>query len=348
MKDQKTERHLTDNHYTFIFVAAFSLDDIDWLEADANPARLGKKLDDERAFGYSQDMEAGCDFPAIVLLDIGDGLKKLIMTGRHRGRAAQAALRTTLDAYVVRESDPARRELLLRSLNVIEGEAPSHNERMVHIAEMKRKYPDMSNASLATQFKVKKDRVDDYLKAVAVEQRADGLGCGAAIHSGKFSKAMKLALGSLHNDYAFIAATGLVARWPILRGSAGIDLITRLRSARTENAAMRMVEEADHEQIALEDDKKITKTPSSKATKLMGRFRGILKFSGGSIEHVHLAGIPAASRPGELRVATNLRNFINEVIDEIARLIAEDERTQEWRMGSKAGVGSSDRPSPVA
>jgi hypothetical protein len=123
MKDPKTENFLTRGSWNWQYHAKIDFSKIDLKHSQENPARLARKLDEDRVVHYAIEMQNGVEFPAIVLLhpSSNDSFPYEVATGMHRLEAACYADIRALDAYVVTEAEPYRREVLIRQLNTIEG-----------------------------------------------------------------------------------------------------------------------------------------------------------------------------------------------------------------------------------
>lgn len=333
MKDPKTESYLKMNGYGFVFHKSLALSSIDMKEAEENPARLMRRLDEDRAISYGMAMEEGADFPGIVVLDIGDGLPKRLITGMHRCKAADTVGLKNLDAYIVREADPYRIELLLRTINNIEGKAPDLKEKLSHIAEMRRQFPHATLEELAKRFQVHVATVRNYVKEIEAERRANELGLGTAFSTQRFPQKLKVALHAIQNDNTFRAAVNLIANHPDLRGSAAISLAKELKEITTEKRALKIVEDRDRELTSEEEDKKArkSKSPTGTATQFVSRVRSVLRFYPGTVDKLYLAGLPTAQIQREKRLMDEVIGILSDVRDAMAQMEQEQERALEWR-----------------
>lgn len=68
MKDQKTEQFLEQGGYHYEYHPHVDFSEIDLKASYENPARLLRRVDEDRAISYALAMEEGTEFPAIVLL----------------------------------------------------------------------------------------------------------------------------------------------------------------------------------------------------------------------------------------------------------------------------------------
>lgn len=344
------ESELTRQGFAFEFVKDYQIANIDMREAEENPARLGQKLNVEDVFGYAMDMEAGADWMAIVVRDLGEQLDTLI-NGRHTIEAMGLCkpVRKTVDCYRVREADPLRVDMLIRTINVHNGRKPDVGERLVHIAEMKRMHPHLTVKELSLRFKVSRPKINEYLATLGAELRADGLGVGHIVAGRHFSSELKRALNTFQNDAVFVHTAQLIAAHPIdLRGEAGLDLIASLRSAGTERQAMKILEARDKELNTAEAERAIKKTrsPTSRATKYLGQVRSTIKKWPGSVEKLYLAGLGTWRQlRREVKMLDEAIGYQEEVRDAMAKLADEMERAEEWSQ-RRPGKPSSEATSP--
>src|SRR5262252_7348296 len=98
MKDPKVEQLLERGVFVWKYHKRVDFAEIDVKASEENPARLNRRLDDERAYQYGAKMEAGEEFPAIVLLPLlepHEPFKYIVATGMHRIKGAEVALRTS-------------------------------------------------------------------------------------------------------------------------------------------------------------------------------------------------------------------------------------------------------------
>jgi len=334
MEDLKTANFLDSKGYAYKFVKAVSLKLIDMDEARANPARLTKKLDDDRVLQYSLAMLDGVDFPAIVVIDT-QGANQLygLITGRHRYEAAMDAGLKTLDAYVVREADAYRCELLLRTINNIEGRAPSVDEKLAHLFELHRKH-GVSIRELAKEFGMKQGTVNDYMRADNTRRRAERLYVSERLS--RFPKTVCVDLDKVKNDNTFAAALEVLHKfWPLLKGSQAKALVLEVAACTTEEKAKKLLADRVSELRGIEEELKAksSRAPRGAATSFMGRIRSLVKRHP-RVEELHLDGLPAASLPGEQRILEQAIDVLSEAFDCLTVLIAQHKGEAEWRSSS--------------
>lgn len=186
MRDAKTEQQLKRGGFAFRFEAAFAIARIDLNAAKANPARLLRKLDEDRCLEMGYAMEQQVDFPAIVLIEFGNTLQ--LATGLHRLIAATEWCNPplkTFDTYVVNEKDAYRRELLVRSINSIEGKGQSREENLAHCVEMLRAYPGHTVDDIAVAFNLPARTVREHLNILKLEERAQKCGVSHLLRDNK-------------------------------------------------------------------------------------------------------------------------------------------------------------------
>src|SRR5215471_3553178 len=128
VRDQTTEDFLNENGFKWEYVEEYQLAGIDMKGVEHNQGRMGERLD----IAYAKSLggvikRKNGRISAIVVLANGDK-KSTIATGAHRIKGALDYCdppRTTLPTYVVYEPVPARRQLLIRSLNTLWAKAPT-------------------------------------------------------------------------------------------------------------------------------------------------------------------------------------------------------------------------------
>jgi hypothetical protein len=333
--DQPLEKWLKTNGYAFKFTPNFPLDQIDLDEAAANPARMGRSLDSDLAYEYAQAYEDGADFPAILVREIvGQALKQLC-GGMHRCHGSFAAKKDRHDAIVVRESDPARVDLMMRVANSKGvGRGETLNGKLHHIAELRRLYSHFKIDDLAKHFSVKRTAAQMYLRVTASEQRAERLGLGAFFASSKMSNALKVELNALQSDHVFHETSRLIqAHLPVLKGETGVDLVRTLRDAGTERKAISIIADRDKELIEADDERKTKgrRTPSAKLTKYFSHIHSLVRTYPGTPQKLYLAGLgTCATMKRELKMVCQSQDILTDLKLELERQIAESEKAAEW------------------
>lgn len=351
MRNQKIEDELTRQGFVFEFVKDYPLAQIDMKEAEENPARLAAKLDEDAVIAYWMAMEEGADWEAIMVRDRGTPLDQLI-NGRHSIAAAGHCKpkRTTLDAYRIREADEVRVDVLIRTANIHNGRTPSTAEKLLHIAEERRQHPHLTVKELSVRFRIRRERIAEYLAVIEAEKRATKVGIGHVVHGNRhFGAELKKALNSLQSDAVFLHAAKLIAVHPLdLRGDAGLDLISSLRGAGTERQAMKIIEAREGELARAAEDRSVKKTrsPSSRATKFMGEVRRVIRRYPGSVEKLYLAGLGSWRQlRREAKVLDEAIGFQEDVRDAMIAMADEMERAEEWAQ-RRPGRPSSEPTSP--
>jgi len=320
--------------------------DIDWKEADDNPCRLGAKINELRVIDYGSKMLDGVEFPAIVLLEVSGKALFNVLTGRHRGRAAREAGFAKFDAYVVRESDPFRVDNLIRFLNVIEGEAPDRAERLAQLVQAMHSNPKADLGEMAKIAGVPLEAAKTKLKEAAVEERADSLGCDGGLFRNEriFSQRTKFALGKIPLDTAFVGAIKLIAKHEDLRGGDGQALAKVLATCTAERQAAKILTDRDQELTTREETRRTKKlrSPTSRATKVMGKCRAILQLTEDGAQKVYIEGLPADELPRTIRTLDDTIDRLIELREIAKKQKDATELESEWRVGAPV----FDRPSP--
>jgi len=352
MRDPKKEQTLNELGFAWEFVQDYPINKIDWKEADENHARLGVKLDLDVAVGYAEAMEAGADWTAITVKHTGEPLDQLI-DGRHSTAAMKLAKpeRKTVDAYVIRDHDPYRIDMLIRISNVNNGRESSVSERLLHIAEMRRIWPHTTLKELSQRFHVKQKVITEYIKVLDSEKRAEGLGVGHIIRGSRhqFSMDIKRALNTLQNDVVFVRAVQLLAKHPLeLRGQAGNDFVTSLRDAGSERRAMQLMEARDQEISRSEEERKLRKsvTPRTYIDRFMSEVRRVQKRFPGSVEKLYMEGYTCPQLRRERKLVDQVIDILMDTRVKMDTLIEEQERTEAWQ-SERLGKLTSDATSPT-
>jgi hypothetical protein len=349
MNDPRTENFLTRYGYVYQLEAAMPLADIDWKEADDNPCRMGKKLDHDRVTEYGVNMLDGVEYPPLVVLEVPGQRLRRLLTGRHRGKGAMEAGLTAHDCYVVRETDTFRIDLLVRFLNTIEGTGPNRAERLAQLVQTMHSNPDAKLEDVAKMAGVGLDAARIKLREAAIEERADALGVDGVLFRNEkiFSQRTKFALGKIPLDHAFIGCIKQIAKHEDLRGGDGQALAKVLASCTTERAAAKILADRDRELTTREETHRTKKlrSPTSKATTLLGRCRKIVEMTDAGVEKIYIEGLPADELP---RAGRMLDKTIDRLIELRERLKTAEEASmseKEWRDGERRSEPPSLGPS---
>jgi len=201
MEDPRTEAFLNRGQWHWTYAPSVTFDQIDIAYSADNPARLNRKIDDERVLQYAEEMQDGVEFPAIVLVTPSDRdqFPYDVATGMHRLNAADMAQKKDpkrpkhIDAYIVTEADKYRREVLTFMLNTIEGVGVRPQEQIMHIIHLHEKF-DVSITTLCKEWHVKEYSVRTQLRAEQARKRARDL-ADIDLNTTKLSTTMQ---GTLH------------------------------------------------------------------------------------------------------------------------------------------------------
>jgi hypothetical protein len=319
MRDQKTEQFLDQGGYRYEYHPHVDFSEIDLKASYENPARLLRRVDEDRAISYALAMEEGTEFPAIVLLTYDGGTPPahyLIATGVHRTEAALLAKRTDFDAYVVTEADVYRRESLIRRLNTIEGQGVSIRDRILQVLQLHETYQDRSLRQLAKDWNLK----DGQVKAAWAEQQAmiRGRRFGFDFAKVKLSRSSIVALHGIQNDVVF----GKAAQFAVLTGAstAEVDeLCKEVKKTRDETSGLAAVERATQDAAArkMQVQAKHGRISPAPATKFFATIRTLNNLADKGIEQLYLS---AYSRQDLGRL------LCESTIDLLKRIIAELDR----------------------
>jgi len=328
MKDPKTENFLTAGQYKWRYVAKVGFAEIDVKTSKENPARLLRRVDEDRAISYGLAMEDGTEFPAIVLLTIEGAapLKYIIATGVHRYEGATCAGLSAFDAYIVTEADTYRRECLIRQLNNIEGQGVSIEDRVAQVIQLHETYPEHPLKHLAAEWCLPEERVRKAYVAQQVVRR--GLRFGHDFVNGKvkLKQSALIALNSIHSDVVFARA----AQFAVHNGASTgeiVDACRDIKKTRDEAAGLLVIEEANEAVLKrhMQSKARHGRTTVAPAHAFFGNCRKLTNQADRGIEHMYLAAV------SDKKVA---RILCEETIDVLKRVIDELDRINRTERGS--------------
>jgi len=133
VSDHQAEAILKFCEVTWI-VKKISMEDIDWEASSLNPARLWHHENTDVVDQYATAMEAGDEFPRVVVEASENGY--IIIGGNRRTAAMKHLGDTEIEAYVLKPIPARQREIVIRSLNSRHGEAINREERMAQSVYM--------------------------------------------------------------------------------------------------------------------------------------------------------------------------------------------------------------------
>ena len=322
MKDPKTENFLNSGGYKWRYVQNIDFAEIDIEELKNNPARLYKKVDQDRAINYAIAMERGDEFPAIMVLTLDPDVSRflyLIATGVHRHAAYDTLGRTSCDAYVVMEGDKYRRESLIRRANIIEGYGVSHDDRIAQALQMHETYPEIPMVQLAQDWGVKADT----FKTAVIEQKAIERGSrfGHNFTGGRIKLPQRsiLALNTIHSDVVFDRAASFALETGATTAEI-IDLCKDAKKARDDKSGLDIVTQAAEAVVRRRNMQRVqhTRPPRAASSKFFHGMRGLNSLAGQGIEKLYLSGHP--DRSGFRMMCDETIATIKRVIDAIDHL----------------------------
>jgi hypothetical protein len=294
MIDQKTEQWLKRGGYKFDYHKVIRLTEIDYKTSVENPSRLAKQLNDDKVQEYGLKMEAGVEFPALllILIDPGSGrkFKYDILTGCHRYAAADLAGKKTFDGYVVIEADDYRIEWAARMANTIEGTAPSLRDTLTQLCEMHTKYKK-TLSELARQANVKIQTLNNFWHEEQAIRRAQKYGYDSKRH--KIGRTALISLAGIHSEVVFEKAIKTILNY----GSTNqeIEQLARdIKKTRDEATATRIIDDyvkatAD---FRMAQQAKHGRAQPTKAVQLRGYIRNTVNLIDGGLDKLHLGSMP--------------------------------------------------------
>jgi hypothetical protein len=335
MRDPKTENYLRDGGYTFRFHPSFELSQIDIDVAKENPWRLHRRFDEYRVNAIGCALLEGADLPAIVLYDDQDAYR--LVTGLHRTLGAQDAKKAALDAYLIVETDPYRRSLLARSINVIEGAAPTEQENLEQIVDLLQEYPDRTAADIARAFHMKATTIERHVRIAKVEQRAADLGVSATFANGVLSRRLKDMLGGIKSDPIFMRTARVVVDTKA-RGSVAEVLIRDVQRSRSEAAAYKILDAREQEHVEEEEAAraKFGRPRTSIPTKAMYAVRRVWKFD----DHPAWGGLEPSEVKRSITVLRETLSKIKRWERELVEVSKQHEKRDVWKKTTDATVAT--------
>lgn len=343
MQDLKTEAFLRRGKWKFIYERGVPLSEIDIDGSLENPGRLDHRLEEDRVVDYTLHMEAGDEFPAVVLLKRPEQ-KHLVATGMHRLAAARRCTkppRKTHAAYVVREADLYRQEVLIRQLNTLEGRGYTREDKLAQILALHERYPEHTIPDYAREWRVAATTIRDALRVGKLNREAAEweLPGYRAI-----SNTTKLALGSITNEPCRRAATDCILTWR-LKGDEATLFAKEVAAAakKTESAGIRVVQ-GKHK--AKTDDNargkaRHGKTSTSRASRFVGTCKTLMRQVPNGVATLHLAALTDIS---------SARLAVEETIELLKAVVQEFDRVQShagaWGNGASKHRPESDDARP--
>jgi hypothetical protein len=298
---------------------------IDIKYSSDNPARLRRKLDEERALRYAAEMQDGVEFPAIVLLTPSDRavFPFDIATGVHRVHAADFAQKDPkkIDAYIVTETDRYRREVLIRMLNIVEGEGESLSEMIEHVIYLNATF-GQTIPILCKEWHLKESTVRSHHRAYQGRERARKFGFD--IDRGGAKLTIKLQ-GDMHSAIHSDRVFGDVCAFVCHHGPQPhviADLLVNLKEMRDEEQAQKYVAKIVQEQIerAEREKRKTAKTQQGPAQKMIGN---LVRFNRQLVKGIARLFLETLSESDVTKARANMsdaQQFIKAISAELDRI----------------------------
>lgn len=243
MRDPGTEQYLEKGIYAWKYRERVEFRQIDLEASLQNPARILRRLDQDKAIEYGMAMVAGDEFPALLLLNLEnphDGFEYLVATGCHRIEGAQKlAEKYWFDAYVVTEADHYRRELLVRQANQRVGKGMDHHEILEHILFLHETY-GKSLTQLAKEWHQSLSSV----QTASAERKARSRARRFGFDFDRFKVSLKaaVAINTIHSDIVFKEAAALLIAQNVLNAGEIREMVQEIKKARDEKSQVDVVE----------------------------------------------------------------------------------------------------------
>lgn len=335
MRDQKTEAFLDRGQWKWKYEPSVPFTAIDITYSADNPARLSRRLDDERVMQYAEEMQDGVEFPGIVLLSPSDReiAQYDVATGMHRLSAADMAQTKTpkhIDAYIVSEPDRYRRDVLTRSLNTIEGRGANLQEQILHVIYLHEKYKQPLS-TLCKEWHLKEASVRLYFRAEQAKRRARQFGFDLEHAKPRLSQSILASMNSaLHSDRVFEEVTKFILHHG---PSASIvdELCKSVKDIRDEAQALQMIQA----HVKAEDERqqreraKTARTRTGPAQNMMGNATRFNRQVAKGVDQLFLSSLPD---PDVMKA----RALLEEMIENAKRILAELERIEKINANQKS------------
>jgi len=293
MRDKKVETFLERGKYKWTYVDHVAFTDIDIVASKENPARLMRKVDDDRAESYALQMQDKIEFPAIVLLNLDlEAVKKwIIATGVHRLTAAECVKgKTGLDAYCVIEADAYRREVLFRQLNTLEGAGVPIHEQVLQVLELHYKH-NITLKQLAKEWHLKEAQLS-YAKADRqAKDRGMRLGEYNFLQLKTPQKAYH-ALNRIASDVTYKEATHIAVHYKL--PPTDIEtMVKEIKTTKSEADADVVIKQHRDAAIQQMEQQKARhgRLPPATANKMLGVGKQFLKYMEKGIDHLYLSAV---------------------------------------------------------
>lgn len=324
MRDPKTEAFLDRGQWSWRYEEIITSEQIDLVYSANNPARLDRKIDEERALQYAEEMQDGVQFPAIVLVTPSDRgvLPFDVATGMHRLRAAdyaQAAKPYKIDAYVVTEADRYRRDVLTRQLNTIEGRGVDAREQIMHVLHLHDLYKQPL-ALLCKEWHLKEHTVRVYFRAENCKRRAREQGFDlsrvklSATSLGKIDT-------SVHSDKVF----NEVIKFVVYHGPPANmieDVCRQIRDIRDEAQALGVINDLMHaeEEKREKERAKTARTRAEPAQTMISNVQRFNRHASRGVDQLFLAMLGDANRGKARALVEDMIAHAKLILTELERI----------------------------
>lgn len=238
-RDDAVESHLGRAGVEWEYLRDIPIAQIDGKASAMNQARwrTQDRIMRDLVDTYGIAMLDGDVFPALVAYRRENGLY-VLMGGNHRLLAAKAAGIRSVDAYLVKSSDPMMVRLITTTLNNLEGVRSSADDNIEQAKQWLKQY-GRTIKEAAAWFRVKPDSLAEALRAEQAVTRLDALRIEIPE---KMARSTLSDLNGIPNDRALQETASLMIRAG-LRGDEATRLIRAVRDQRTEDAQIATVEQ---------------------------------------------------------------------------------------------------------
>lgn len=329
-RDQRVESLLKRGNYQFVLHDKEPLSNIDLKASAENPARINRKIEQDRVIQYGCAMIDGAVFPPLVLLR-RDQAKLLVATGMHRIRAAQEAKIDTFDSYIVTETDQYRCDLLIRLLNGLEGRGDTIKEQLWHVISLHEQYSRIPLTQLANEFSISKQTVTNAWNEHQGIRRGSRLGFDFE-KTQKQPQSVIVRLNQIPSDLVYMKAAEFVVHYDVVAREVE-ELVQALKDVRHqgEGAEIGIIKKfhdaADEKQRRAKS--RIGRTNPTACTLFISKVRSVNKQARRGIEHLHLSAISDYD---------DAHAVIDDGIEHLIKIKAELERIQRLAGSASSGL----------
>jgi hypothetical protein len=319
VKDTIVMQWLDARRYKHEF-ATINLSDIDYERSRANVSRLNRPIDLKYVDEIYRQMKDGVDFPGFVVCPLPHtgNFKYEIPGGQHRFLAARKAELIKFDAHIVTEANQFRYDLMCRILNTLGGRRMEEDQQILHVIEQKREFPEKSIKSLAAEWGLVRQTLQNAIKEDDARTRAAGMG----VHvPDKTSQRAINYVGKISSDPVFKEAMYCAVLYPLADTTVG--LVKEILKLRNEPAQLALVSSrrAEAEDAAMRATVKGGRTTPTVAMRYVNQSRKYAELLRMPLQRVQLATLEPRNLHELRQEMQSIRSSMPQVDAEIDRIL---------------------------